>query len=340
MRYAVCLDGEMGRWGGVRVRVWDCALKVLWDVLGVRDMEPVLSYRYQPAAHLRVTDEDAADFLQSQFSNELRPFEAGRCVYGLWLDVKGKVIADSTVLCEGDEAFRIISEHCTAETIQTQLEQHIIADEVIIEPEAALVSFALIGEVPEGFWKDLGLVQPSVSGFSSSKDLIAYRGRRAQGPSFEVHCLNQGAVERLEKLQGELGFESATEEAVESLRLAAGVPRIPNEIGPGDLPGEGGLIEKGALSLNKGCYLGQEVVARMHNLGRPQRGLFIVEGSGDVDPSAMITNTDGKNVGELRTRLPEVGNVWRGVALLKVRFANVGDELELSGSKLTVKATL
>ena len=57
-------------------------------------MDAVLGYEYKPAGHLLVTDEDAADFLQSQFTNELCPFEAGRCVYGLWLNVKGKVIAD------------------------------------------------------------------------------------------------------------------------------------------------------------------------------------------------------------------------------------------------------
>ena len=73
-------------------------------------MDPSKSfYQYAPAAHFLVTDEDAADFLQSQFTNELRPFEEGQVSYGLWLDVKGKVIADSVVLCEGAEQFRVIS---------------------------------------------------------------------------------------------------------------------------------------------------------------------------------------------------------------------------------------
>ena len=54
----------------------------------------IYGYDYKRAAHLWVTDEDAADFLQSQFANDLRPFAAGKCTYGLWLDVKGKVIAD------------------------------------------------------------------------------------------------------------------------------------------------------------------------------------------------------------------------------------------------------
>ena len=64
-------------------------------------MDPSKSfYQYAPAAHFLVKGEDAADFLQSQFTNELRPFELRQATYGLWLDVKGKVIADSVVICE------------------------------------------------------------------------------------------------------------------------------------------------------------------------------------------------------------------------------------------------
>ena len=87
-------------------------------------------YPYQMSAHLEVRGEDAADFLQSQFSNDLRPFYEGQCTYGLWLDVKGKLVADSWVLCEGEEQFRIFSECCRSEHIQQKLEHHIIADDV------------------------------------------------------------------------------------------------------------------------------------------------------------------------------------------------------------------
>ena len=66
-------------------------------------MDPAKSYfQYESNAHLLVAGEDAADFLQSQFTNDLRPFEAGRCTYGLWLDVKGKVLGDSILLSEGE----------------------------------------------------------------------------------------------------------------------------------------------------------------------------------------------------------------------------------------------
>ena len=56
-------------------------------------------------------------------------------------------------------------------------------------------------------------------------------------------------------------------------RIDRGRPSVPEEIGAADMPGEGGL-EHDAISFTKGCYLGQEVVARMHNVGKAQRDLL------------------------------------------------------------------
>ena len=61
-------------------------------------------FRWKPAAWLRVTGEDAANFLQGQFTNELRGVPAGGAVYGLWLTLKGKVLADSFVVRGGTGA--------------------------------------------------------------------------------------------------------------------------------------------------------------------------------------------------------------------------------------------
>lgn len=55
-------------------------------------------HEWRPACWLRITGEDAANFLQGQFSNELRGLPEGGAAYGLWLTLKGKVLADSFVV--------------------------------------------------------------------------------------------------------------------------------------------------------------------------------------------------------------------------------------------------
>ena len=118
-------------------------------------------------------------------------------------------------------------------------------------------------------------------------------------------------------------------------RISRCVPSVPEEIGATDLPGEGGL-ERDAISFTKGCYLGQEVVARMHNVGKAQRGLFVVRGEDAIpDLPLVLTNSESKRVGELRTAYLD-GETWQGVAILKTRFATVGETLRYNTNELKV----
>lgn len=289
-------------------------------------MTPVFGYEYEPAAHLLVTDEDAADFLQSQFSNELRPFEAGRCTYGLWLDVKGKVIADSVIFCEGEERFRIFSEHSDAAAIEQKLEQHIIADDVEIEALPAGASIALVGSGAGAVLEALGYPLPENGAFEAVAGVTLSQGRRSQEASFELWSDSAATIAELQARLVELGVAFVAEDRVQLMRIAAGIPSVPVEIGSGDLPGEGALVGDG-VSLTKGCYLGQEVVSRMHNVGRPQRALFRISGS-DGAPNCPIAlyNRESKKIGELRSAF-STENGWQGVALLKMRYAVVGESL-------------
>ena len=96
------------------------------------------------------------------------------------------------------------------------------------------------------------------------------------------------------------GFRAADREEMEAQRISAGIPAIPADLGPADLPNEGGL-EETALSFTKGCYLGQEVMARLRNLGQVRRRLQPVRGPGPAPrPSTALFQGD-RRVGEIRT---------------------------------------
>jgi folate-binding protein YgfZ len=287
---------------------------------------------YQPAAHFMVTGEDAADFLQSQFSNDLRPFQPGQCCYGLWLDVKAKVIADSVVICEGEESFRVLSERCSGELIVAHLERHIIADEVELQhcPPAWGMQCMGPGTSAGAEWPAVGQCLPNSDGFIFA----------ARAAYFDQIFFSKPAFEAARTALSTAGFRSATENERGLVRISAGIPLVPIEIGAADLPGEGEL-ELDAISFNKGCYLGQEVVARMHNIGKPQRRLFVVEGHSSERPQlpCALLNAGSKQVGELRSAY-SLGDGWRGVAILKTRFAEVGGSLYFDNEEFTVVAPL
>jgi folate-binding protein YgfZ len=283
----------------------------------------VYGYSYKMAAHLLVTGEDAGDFLQSQFSNDLRPLSAGESIYGLWLDVKGKIVADGWVLCEGDEQFRIFSAASPGETIQSKLEQHIIADDVGIGPVDQLEALAVIGDGERALAAETG-------GRS-----FCLPGRRSDRRSREL--IFPDSASRGEWLKSS-GIETVSEDWIQEERLKAGIASLGCEVLPGDMPGEAGLVEE-AVSLTKGCFLGQEVVARMYNVGRPQRALYRLSGIGGVPPlPSPLSSTEGKALGELRVAVA-IPSGWHGVAMLKSRFVEPGMRLccgdgttELTGS--------
>ena len=156
-------------------------------------------YQYIPAAHFIVTGEDAADFLQSQFTNELRPFKEGQATYGLWLNVKGKVIADSVMLCEGAEQFRVISDCCAGELITAHMERHIIADDVEIEHVESGFGF----ELPTQAVKALGLDCPKSGRFKRLKEGIIYS---IQDSLYNVVMHKESAAKLVFKKLKDLGF--------------------------------------------------------------------------------------------------------------------------------------
>ena len=289
-------------------------------------------YQFIPAAHFIVTGEDAADFLQSQFTNELRPFKEGQATYGLWLDVKGKVIADSVVLCEGAEQFRIISDRCVGELISAHMGQHIIADDVHIEHVESGFGFELSTHAVEA----LGLDCPKSGRFIRFKEGILYS---VKGSTYYIVADTKSAAKLASKKLKNFGFIELSKSDYGLARINRCVPSVPEEIGATDLPGEGGL-ERDAISFTKGCYLGQEVVARMHNVGKAQRGLFVVHGEGAIpDLPLVLMNCELKRVGELRTAYLD-GETWQGVAILKTRFAIVGETLRYNMSEVNVLRAL
>jgi len=289
-------------------------------------------YEYTPSAHLLVTDEDAADFLQSQFSNDLRPFTKGQCRYGLWLNVKGRVIGDSVLLCEGRERFRLLSEGSRGDVIKAHLEKHIIADDVEIESLDPVRVFEFQAEAVSV--ADLSIPDPGTWQACEGGRFFAYREGIVQ---FVADSPESGDAFRRRLLSAGLQAQDGIGRALS--RIQAGIPSIPEEIGAEDLPGEGELLE--AISFTKGCYLGQEVVARMHNIGQAQRRLFVVGGPGKFpgEVPCPLSNADGKKVGELRSAFPE-GDSWAGVALLKTRFIEPGQSLLAGELSVTVSKPL
>src|ERR1035438_6121971 len=147
--------------------------------------ESAAVFPYLPACLLRASGSDAATFLQGQFTNDLSRLEPGRSVYGLWLDRKGRVVADSHVVCAQDGAgFWIVSISSPAPVVARRLGDYIVADDVVIEDAtAAWRGLSLIGE-GTGSWLSGG---PRAGGwFRGRPGLGGDRGGGLGGGGFAI----------------------------------------------------------------------------------------------------------------------------------------------------------
>jgi len=272
-------------------------------------------YGWAPAAVLKVVGEDALAFLQGQFSQDLlKPAGPSRVAYGLWLNHKGRILADSFVLVAGPAEVWVVSYFSAGEGIRKHLESHIIADDVTVEDITEAWSGLAVGGPGVTEWlQELAgeriVSLPPPGGFVRVGAGFVFRGRRDGGVCWEWVA---PVSEALPNVAGQQAFHSM---ALELSRLSAGVPAVPMDLGPGDLPTEGGL-DQVAVSYTKGCYLGQEVMARLRT-GKTRRRLYRVAGDG-LPPEGRPTllYQSARRVGELRSAASDGKGGWVGLAML------------------------
>ena len=323
------------------------------------------------AAFLRVTGEDASSFLQGQLSQDLRRLTAGGPpAYGLLLSHKGRIQADAFILRTAD-GFRLASYECSGESLRARLESYIIADDVTVEDLTAdYAGLAVLADLPPEIPLG-GFVFPGRRALTPNWEIIYPTGAHAPqnnllldapSPRDEVPGDRQetSVVERdllAPRSLGEGGrvrLAPAREQSPqwwETLRIRSGIPSVPRDAGPGDLPQEAGLTTV-SVSFDKGCYLGQEIMGRLKTRGRIRRGLRVVRGrmagaglggaanapEGRVppflvlrDPGAPRSGTaltwQGKTVGELRSWAMDGPDDWVGLAMVLV---DVPADAELS----------
>jgi folate-binding protein YgfZ len=251
-----------------------------------------------PTAVVRVTGEDAAAFLQGQCTADLRKVAL---TDALWLNRKGRVLAHTIVAKETDGSFLLLCPHLTAEEIIAIVTANVIADDVDATDETSAW----------GRWVAWGAA-PAVA------DAKLFPTLRFGVEAWDV-LTPPGAA-----LPGEAG----SREELEAIRIRAGVPAVPADCGANEFPQECGL--EAWVSYTKGCYLGQEVMARIQSMGSLRRTLRRVSGS--VTVGQELKTPEGKTAGVVRSAAGDVGLALVSVDLL--------EGAELGGVRLGAPAVM
>ena len=148
------------------------------------------------------------------------------------------------------------------------------------------------------------------------------------------------AGDAAEALVGKLlrgGAVRASDALMESCRIFAGIPALGSEIDGKTLPQEVRGDELGAISYTKGCYLGQETVARLHFRGHPNRRLSLLVLDAEPDALPADASLDGKAVGRLTSAAwSDELDAWAGQAVLR-RDIDDGATLQVGGTVAVVR---
>jgi folate-binding protein YgfZ len=200
----------------------------------------------RPRDFVGIRGPDAARFLQAMVSNDVEALGPGEACEALLLTPKARVIAPLVALRRSADDFLLLTEPGAGDRLRAALLRARFAMKCEIEREEH-VSQVVLGDADGIPTRDYGV------------------------PAVEV-------------LDGELEATVADEE-LELLRIKAGTPRLGREIDDRVLPAEAGL-ERRAIDFAKGCYPGQEPVARQHYRGRVNRTLRLLEVEGTQLPDA------------------------------------------------------
>lgn len=243
--------------------------------IGIAD----LSYR----GRIRITGPDRANFLQGLITNDVLKLTEGQGLYAAILNPKGRMLADLKIYAFAEALWVDLDREITEKTVKLLNLYKLRAKAKLEDFTDATFHFGIYGPLAAPFLEKLfgsGLPQA-----------VEFANRQVQWNEHPIHFIRSaytgeegydliGPVESaawiwnaLYEAGGGFGIRAIGLEALECLRIEAGIPRYGLDMDESTFPPEAGLEER-AISYTKGCYVGQETIARIKTYGQVHRKLM------------------------------------------------------------------
>ena len=251
---------------------------------------------------ISITGADRKGFLHGMTTNEVTKLNPGEGNYALFLTPHGRILGDFFLFDQGEELL-LLGRESIHEPVWNGLNKYIITEDVrLIDRSEEFMLFSI-----QGPWS-LDLLSSRLTEGSLPEKEYCHQSIRLSGiPCLGIRQSHTGEIgfdipakaddaESLWSILLQAGATPVGQEALEILRVEAGIPIHGHELNADVFPQEARLDH--AVSYTKGCYIGQETVARLHFRGHVNRELtgFVLETNAPPEPPLMLTQ-DEKNVG-------------------------------------------
>jgi len=263
---------------------------------------------------LRFTGEQRGWFLHQMLTQAYEDMGAGEARDAALITVHGRMQAYVEVVATNDSMLMHF-ERELADTLPEALRRYVFATRVTIDDVSS--EYGLVLVAGEGWHELAGGLEGGLQHATASLGI----------PAGYVWIPSDTVDDTIGSLE-EAGARVATEEELEAIRISNGVPRWGRDMDTKTFPQEAG-IDSRAVHYDKGCYLGQEAMAKIHFRGKVNRRLALLQPDSPVSPGAVITLADQK-VGTITSSS-------EGVALALVRHSvEPGTVVEAGGISATV----
>jgi len=304
-----------------------------------------------PRQQIAVAGPDRATYLQGLLTNDIPALSPGTGCYSAWLTPQGRMLTDMHVLESGGMILLDVPTE-TADATRERLEQFIFTENVEVEllagkltgvwihgpkaPSVIVRAMRIVGLVDLEGWRDYQHAPLEFQGQPVSVARIDQLGV----PGFCVH-LEPSRERDLIAALTEAGAREVSREAIEAARIEAGYPVFGVDMTDDTIPLEAGIDDR-ALSMTKGCYVGQEVIIRVlhRGHGRVARKLVNLRIAGAVPPRGARVFAADRDVGFVTSAAasPRLGTI--ALAYVHRDFLAPGTTLEAATDALRVAATV
>jgi folate-binding protein YgfZ len=295
----------------------------------------MLLVRSLQRAQLVLTGEDRVRFLHGMVTNDVEALTKGQGCHAAMLTTKGKMLADLVIFADAD-ALTVVLDFPLRDKIKTVLDRHIVMDDVELADVSDGSVIGFYGDEAAGvIGAGLGVDPRTLAALPSYASVIVDGKRVARTPELGLDGFHVFGAD-IATVEG----KPLSAEDYEALRIEAGTPRYGVDMGEDRLPIEAGIAD--AVSFTKGCYLGQEVIARATNLGHINRklvGLWL-DGETPATPQDKLSSPSRPDAGFVTSSIRSQ-RFGRAIALAYVHRTlwEPGTELTLGeGRRATVTA--
>ncbi len=296
---------------------------------------------------LRVTGRDRATWLHGMVSNVVEGLEPGQGNCGSILTNKGTMIADYRLAVRQDDMLLDLEPEVPSK-VGDWLNRYIISEDATLHDDSdhwTLLgvcgprSAEVVEEALDVVVAALGVACSIAMDVEGASGMVVRTDRTGQ-LAYDVWLPATGSSDIGESLV-EAAATSLSDDAMEVLRIEAGIPRYGVDMDEEIIPLEAQLSD--AISFEKGCYVGQEIVARMHYRGHPNKLLVGLRFAGEALPTrkSELFHDAEKPIGWVTSAAfsPTLDAVV-GLGYVRANLAEVGTSIELRDGQRTSSATV